>query len=292
MNKLSKSKRAQVIHLLVEGNSLRATARLAQVDYNTVLSLLVKVGEACAEYQYIHLRNLSCKRIQIDEIWSFIGCKQKNIDKVKVPRKDIGDVWTFTSLCPDTKIVPCWLVGHRDSHTTTDFIRDLYSRMAGKIQLTSDGYKPYENAVVGTFGANVDFAMLVKLYDGKQHYIGAEKNIISGNPKIEYISTSLVERQNLTMRMSIRRFTRKTNAFSKKIDNHAAAVAMHFMYYNFCRIHKSLRVTPAMECGISKHIWGIEEVVDLAYKNEEAKPRGAYKSKMLTISPPQEACSS
>lgn len=282
MNKLSISKRAQIIHLLVEGNSLRATARLADVDYNTVLALLVVVGEACAEYQHINLRNLPCKKIQVDEIWSFCYSKQKNVDRLVRPNKDAGDVWTWTAICPDTKLVPTWLVADRDSQAASDFIRDLYSRMASKIHLTSDGYKAYENAVNGSFGANVHFAQVVKMYDGKQHYIGSEKRIITGRPVEKDISTSLVERQNLTMRMSIRRFTRKTNAFSKKIDNHAAAVAMHFMYYNFARVHKSLRVTPAMEAGISKHIWDIEEIVDLAYKNEVAKPRGAYKSKLLT----------
>lgn len=281
MNKLSLSKRAQVIHMLVEGNSLRATSRLTNVAYNTVLSLLVKVGEACAEYQYIHLRNLACKRIQVDEIWSFCYAKQKNIDKLVQPNKDAGDVWTWTALCPDTKLVPTWLVADRDSMAAADFIRDLSSRMTGRIQLTSDGYKAYENAVNGSFGANVDFAQVVKQYDGRQRYIGSEKKIIAGNPKLENISTSLVERQNLTMRMNIRRFTRKTNAFSKKIENHAAAVALHFMYYNFARIHKSLRVTPAMEAGISKYVWNIEEIVDLAYKNEVAKPRGTYKSKLV-----------
>lgn len=246
MNKLSIFKRAQVIHLLVEGNSLRATARLA-----------------------------------VDEIWSFCYSKQKNVDKLVRPNKDAGDVWTWTAICPDTKLVPTWLVADRDSQAASDFIRDLSSRMANKIQLTSDGYKAYENAVNGSFGANVDFAQVVKHYDGRQRYIGSERRVVAGNPKAEHISTSLVERQNLTMRMSIRRFTRKTNAFSKKIENHAAAVALHFMYYNFARIHKSLRVTPAMECGVSKHVWSIEEIVDLAYKNEAAKPRGAYKSKLI-----------
>jgi IS1 family transposase len=281
MNKLSTSKRSQIVHLLVEGNSLRATARLAHIDYNTVLSLLVKVGDACAEYQYMALRNLPCKRMQVDEIWSFVGCKQKNTQKVKNPRKDIGDIWTFTSLCPDTKIVPTWLVGHRDSDNAAMFIKDLASRMAGRIQLTSDGFKSYENAVNGVFGANVDFAMLIKLYDGRQHYIGSEKHVITGNPKLENVSTSLVERQNLTMRMGIRRFTRKTNAFSKKVENHASAVALHFMYYNFCRIHKSLKVTPAMEAGVSRHVWELEEVIGLAYKDEVATPRGAYRSKWI-----------
>lgn len=282
MNKLSIGKRAQIIHLLVEGNSLRGTARLAQVEYNTVLALLTKVGDACAEYQYFNLRNLPCKRIQVDEIWSFCYAKEKNVKTAIAAPEDAGDVWTFTSLCPDTKLVPTWLVGSRDSETTGTFIKDLSSRMANRIQLTSDGYKPYENAVTGTFGSNVDFAMLVKLYDGRQHYIGNEKHIIAGNPKVEDISTSLVERQNLTMRMGIRRFTRKTNAFSKKVENHCAAVALHFMYYNFARIHKTLKVTPAMEAGIATYVWDIDEIVDLAYKNEVPKPRGAYANTKLT----------
>lgn len=282
MNKLSVKRRAQIIGMLVEGNSLRATARMAGISYNTALRILVKVGEAVLEYQYMTLRNLRCNKIQVDEIWSFCYSKQKNVDKLLYPNKDAGDIWTWVSMCPDTKLVPTWLVADRNSEAASDFIRDLASRMAGRIQLTSDGYKSYENAVTSAFGANVDFAMLIKLYDGRQRYIGSEKNIIAGNPKIDNISTSLIERQNLTMRMSIRRFTRKTNAFSKKIQNHAYAVALHFMFYNFCRIHKSLRVTPAMEAGITNHVWSLEEVIDLAYKNEAAKPRGAYKNTKLT----------
>lgn len=282
MNKLSKEKRAQVIHLLVEGNSLRGTARLANVDYNTVLSFLVKIGEACAQYQYLNLRNLPCRRIQVDEIWSFCYTKEKNLSKAKAAPAGAGDLWTFTSLCPDTKIVPSWLVGERDSQTAAHFIRDLSSRFSGKIQLTSDGFKSYESAVVGTFGADIDYAMVVKQYDGRQHYIGSEKRTIAGNPKEEYISTSLVERQNLTMRMSMRRFIRETSGFSKKVENHCATVALYFMYYNFARVHSTLKVTPAMEIGIANHIWSIEEIVDLIEEDKIIKPRGAYKNTKVT----------
>lgn len=282
MNSLSKEKRAQIIHLLIEGNSLRGTARLANIDYNTVLSFLVKVGEACSKYQHMNLRNLSCKCIQIDEIWSFCYTKEKNLSRAKAAPKGAGDLWTFTALCPDTKLVPTWLVGARNTETATDFIRDLHSRMSGRIQLTSDGFKVYENAVVGTFGADVDYAMLVKQYDGRGHYTGSQKRLITGNPKEEYVSTSLVERQNLTMRMSMRRFIRETSGFSKKVENHCAMVSIYFMYYNYARIHSSLKVTPAIEAGIENRIWSLEEIVDLAYENEVYKPRGAYSNTKLT----------
>lgn len=280
MNKLSVEKRTHIIHLLVEGNSLRATARIAGIDFNTVLALLTKVGEACSEYQHMNLVKLPCKRIQIDEIWSFCYSKQKNIQRLKRPNKEAGDLWTYTSLCPDTKIAPSWLVGSRNAYTTGIFIRDLEYRMANRIQLTSDGYQPYEDAVNGVFGANVDYAMLVKHYDSRQRYVSSEKRVLFGNPKLENISTSLVERQNLNMRMSMRRFTRETNGFSKKVENHIAAVSLHFMYYNFARIHKTLRITPAMEAGIANHIWSIEEIVELV-KEEKVKPRGAYKMKAI-----------
>lgn len=276
MNTLSLSKRAQVIHLLVEGNSLRAASRLADVSYNTVLKLLCEVGKATSEYQDKVLRNLTCQKIQVDEIWSFCYAKQKNVGKLLQPNPDAGNVWTWVAMCPDSKLVPSWLVGDRDIQAARMFMQDLASRMDNRIQLVSDGYKGYIEAVDNAFGTDIDYAMLVKSYGANQRYVGSEKEVIVGKPLMQDTSTSLIERQNLTMRMCIRRFTRKTNGFSKKVENHIAAVSLHFMFYNFGRIHKTLKVTPAMEAGITDHIWTIEEIVDLAYKNEVPKLRGAY----------------
>lgn len=287
MNRLPLSKRAQVIHMLVEGSSLRSVSRIADVHIDTITEVLRKVGAAAEYYQYATLRKLPCKTVQVDEIWSFCYAKNHNVAKAKAAPEGAGDCWTWTSLCADTKLVPCWYVGDRDNVTARAFIKDLASRMAGRIQLTSDGFKAYENAVESAFGANVDFAMLVKSYEKKgrgryQQFTGSAKRAVSGNPDPDKISTCFVERQNLTMRMGIRRFTRKSNGFSKKVENHAYAVALHFMFYNFARIHKTLGVTPAMEAGVSDHVWSIEEIVDLAYKKEASKPRGAYGRKKLT----------
>lgn len=270
MNKLPLHKRAQILSMLVEGNSLRSTSRMADCSINTVTKLLVDVGRACAEYQYNTLRNLPCKRVQVDEIWAFCYAKQKNVNNAKNSVDGAGDVWTWTAICADTKLVLSWLVGGRDAEYASLFISDVAERMASRIQLTSDGHKPYLEAVEDAFGTNIDYAMLVKIYgqsedNKKQSYcVGAEKRVVAGNPETSEISTSYVERQNLTMRMSMRRFTRLTNGFSKKIENHAFAVALHFMYYNFGRIHKTLRVTPAMEAGISDHVWSLEEIAKLA----------------------------
>jgi IS1 family transposase len=273
MNKLPIEKRAQIIGLLVEGNSLRAASRLADVSINTVTKLLVDVGGACTSYQDKTLRNLGCKRVQVDEIWSFCYAKQKNVGRAKAPVDGAGDVWTWTGMCADSKLIASWLVGKRDAEAAQVFIADLAGRMASRIQLTSDGHGPYLQAVEDSFGADVDYAMLVKVYGaapnsnnpyGVDKYVGAYHQRITGNPDDKHISTSFVERQNLTMRMSIRRFTRRTNGFSKKVENHSYAVALHFMYYNFGRIHKSLRVTPAMEAGIANHVWSLEEISGLA----------------------------
>lgn len=273
MNKLPLSKRAQIIGMLVEGNSLRATSRMADVAFNTVLKLVADIGHACSKYQDEALKNLPCKRIQVDEIWSFCYAKQKNVETAKAPVEGAGSVWTWTAICADTKLVPSWLVGSRDSECANEFITDLSTRLSHRIQLTSDGYNAYVDAIEGTFGGNIDYAMLIKLYgnspvEDKRKYSpngcnGFFKHTISGNPNEFEINTSIAERQNLTMRMSMRRFTRLTNAFSKKIENHAHAVSLHFMYYNFGRIHKSLRVTPAMEAGISNHVWSLEEIAML-----------------------------
>lgn len=267
MNRLSPSKQVQILNLLVEGNSLRSTSRLVDCSINTVTKLLVDVGKASAEYQNKVLRNLPCKRIEVDEIWSFCYAKQKNVRHIKKKRPNVGDIWTYTSICADTKLVPCWLVGPRNREMTTMFIDDLATRFKNRIQLSSDGYKPYVDAVDLAFGNEVDYAMIVKIFEDNNKYraenLAIDTMIVSGEPDKKYISTSYVERQNLTMRSCIRRFTRETNAFSKKVENHAFAVALHFMYYNFCRVHSSLRVTPAMEAGIAHHIWNLEELIEL-----------------------------
>ena len=276
MNKLSIEKRTQVIKALVEGNSIRATCRITDTAKGTVIRLLCDVGKACAEYQDKHLRNLPCKHIQCDEIWSFCYAKQKNVPEDKQGRLGYGDVWTWTAIDADTKLVPCWLIGLRNAIYAYRFMADLKSRLANRVQLTTDGHKVYLWAVEDAFGGEVDYAMLVKLYgqepESTKRYspaecIGANPTIIQGNPDPVKISTSFVERQNLTMRMSMRRFTRLTNAFSKKIENLEYAVALHFMYYNFARPHKTLAnpypKTPAMAAGIDNHIWTVEEIVRL-----------------------------
>jgi len=273
INKLPLAKRAQIIGLLVEGNSLRAASRLADVSINTVTKLLVDVGMACTKYQDEHLPNLTCKRIQVDEIWSFTYAKQKNVVTAKRQDMAYGDTWTWTAIDADTKLAVSWLVGGRDSDFAMAFMDDLAGRLANRVQLTSDGHKAYLDAVDGAFGGDIDYSMLVKIYgkpwETEKRYspmvcTGARKRPMIGNPDPKHISTSYVERQNLNMRMSMRRFTRLTNAFSKKIENHAHAIALHFMYYNFGRIHKTLRTTPAMAAGVSKHVWSLEEIAALA----------------------------
>ena len=288
MNRMPIAKRAQILGFLVEGMSLRAASRLADCSINTVTKLLVDVGAACAEYQDGALRNLTCKRIQCDEIWSFVGSKQKNVPADRAGEFGVGDVWTWTAIDADTKLVASWMVGERNAEAAGAFIDDLAGRLANRVQLTSDGLRLYVRAVEEAFGGDVDYAMLVKQYgEGPQsperkyspvEFVSAEKKRITGNPDKAHVSTSYVERQNLTMRMSMRRFTRLTNGFSKKVENHAHAVALHFMYYNFGRIHKTLRVTPAMQAGVSDHVWSLEEIAALV-PEPEAKPRGPYKKK-------------
>lgn len=272
MNRLPKEKRVQIVSALVEGNSLRSTSRMCDVSINTVTKLLVDLGAACQDYQDENLRGLTTKRVQVDEIWSFVGAKAKNVPEERQGEFGIGDVWTWTAIDADTKLVPCWHVGRRNAEDAAEFISDLASRLTNRVQLTSDGHKPYLQAVEDAFGSEIDYAVLVKLYGSDpmaaRRYsppicTGTEKDVINGHPDPSHISTSYVERQNLTMRMSMRRFTRLTNAFSKKVENHMAAISLHFMHYNFCRIHKTLRCTPAMEAGISDHVWSIEELVGL-----------------------------
>jgi IS1 family transposase len=242
------------------------------VAKNTVVKLLVDLGAACSAYQDKTLRDLPCRRIECDEIWSFVGAKDKNVP-IDKQGFGIGSVWTWTAIDAETKLVPSWLIGDRDGGTARNFIDDLASRLANRVQITTDGHKVYVEAIERAFGAEVDYAMLVKHYGaenrvGEARYspavcTGIKKAPIIGYPEEKFVSTSYVERQNLTMRMSMRRFTRLTNAFSKKVENHAHAVALHFMHYNFARIHQTLRVTPAMAAGVTDHIWELEEIVSL-----------------------------
>ena len=276
LNKLSTEKRAEIVKCLIEGCSIRSTCRMTGASKNTVTKLLVDLGNACSIYQDQALVNLPCQRIQVDEIWSFVGAKAKNTPQELKDSGQMGDVWTWTAICADTKLAACWLLGNRDAETATHFMFDLAGRLANRIQLTTDGYRSHVKAVEGAFGDDIDFALLVKIYgtssEGQKRYspaqcMGAKKAIISGNPEYEHISTSFCERQNLTMRMSMRRFTRLTNAFSKKLENHEHAVALHFMHYNFCRVHQTLKTTPAMKAGVADHVWSVEEIVKLLDKN-------------------------
>jgi len=275
MNRLNLQDRVQILSLLVEGNSLRSITRITGKSINTVTKLLVDVGTACDIYQNEHLRNLPCKRVQVDEIWSFCGMKEKNVPPNRRGVFGKGDIWTWVAIDAETKLVPSWLIGRRGYEYAKVFVADVAGRMASRIQLTSDGHKAYLQAVEEAFGSEVDYAMLVKLYGraegegNERRYspaqcLGTITGAVSADPEEAHISTSYVERQNLTMRMSMRRFTRLTNGFSKKVENHACAVGLHYMYYNFGRIHKSLRVTPAMQAGISDHVWSLEEIAKLA----------------------------
>jgi len=279
MNKLPLEKRVKIIQLLVEGNSLRSTSRIVDVSINTVTKLLVEVGKACQDFHNETVIHVKSRRIECDEIWSFVYAKNKNVTS---EMKDAGDVWTFVGIDSDTKLVMSWLLGHRDIDSACVFMQDVRDRIQGKVQITTDGLKAYIEAVDRAFetDADVDYGMLVKMYKSKStdepsptpkkgysKYVGAKRETIFGTPNPNLISTSYVERQNLTMRMHMRRFTRKTNAFSKKIENHGYAIALHFVYYNFAKIHTSLRVTPAMQAGLTKRVMKIEDIVRLAEIN-------------------------
>ncbi len=273
MNTLSMEKKVAVIAALIEGCSVRSTERLTGVARHTVLRLLVEVGSACAEYQDRVIRNISAKRVQVDKIWSFVGCKEKNLPREDANLERRGDVWTYTAIEAQSKLVVSWLAGRRDAACATQFLQDVESRLADRIQLTTDGHKMYLVAVADSFGeSGIDYAQLVKIYgipnDGEKRYSPAQclstRAIeVFGSPDQKHISTSYVERQNLNMRMNMRRFTRLTNAFSKKFENHVASIALFHMHYNFVRIHQTLRVTPAMEAGISQHVWSVQEIVNL-----------------------------
>ena len=288
-NVLSTPKRVAIVSALVEGVGIRATARMVGVSKDTVMKLWRELGEACSRYQDEALRDLPCKRLQVDEIWSFVYAKEKNVPAEKKGTFGFGDVWTFTAIDAETKLVPSFLVGMRDAGCATEFLNDLAGRLANRVQLTADGHKMYLSAVEDAFGGDIDFAQLVKIYgatpEGPEvryspaQCLGAEKHAVTGCPDPKHISTSYVERHNLTMRMSIRRFTRLTNAFSKKLENHAAALGLFFMHYNFCRIHQTLRVTPAMAAGVSSRVWEVADLVALLQVEETPKKRGPYKKR-------------
>ena len=271
MNKLSTQKRVQIVSLLVEGMAINAIARATGISKNTILKLLADLGNACAIYQYNTFRDLKCKRLELDEIWSFCFAKQKNVPFDKQGVFGYGDVYTWVAIDAETKLVPSWFVGRRDAESAMEFVKDLASRLANRVQITTDGHKPYLVAIEEAFGSEVDYAMLIKLYGGAQeevryspaNFVASKKERISGNPDRELVSTSYVERQNLTMRMSMRRFTRLTNGHSKKIENHIHAISLHYMVYNFVRYHQTLRCSPAMAAGVSKKLWSIEDIVAL-----------------------------
>lgn len=287
MNKLPLAKRVQILSMLVEGSSMRSISRVADVSINTVSTLLVDAGRACAAHHEETVRGVRSKRIQCDEIWSFCYAKEKNVVTAKAAPEEAGDVWTWTALDAETKLIVSYLVGGRDAEYAREFMEDVAARLASRVQLTTDGHKPYLDAVEGAFGCDVDYAMLIKLYGNTPgpagryspaECTGAIKTRIKGKSAKAHVSTSYVERQNLTMRMSMRRFTRLTNAFSKKAENHTHALALYFTFYNFVRVHKTLRCSPAMAAGISKTLWSMEDVVVLIDALAEApKPRGPYK---------------
>lgn len=274
MNQLSNSDRTRIVSCLVEGNSIRATCRMTGAAKGTVLRLLADMGKVCTEYHDEHVRNVPSRRVQCDEIWNFCYAKAKNVT-LEQKADGAGDVWTWTAIDADSKLVISYLCGGRDASWASSFMEDLASRVSTRVQITTDGHRAYAQAVEGAFGMDVDYAMLIKLYGAPANFdtryspsecIGTQAAVMAGNPDPIHVSTSYVERQNLTMRMQMRRFTRLTNAFSKKFENLEAAVALHFMYYNFCRTHQTLRVTPAMEAGIAHHVWTISELVGLVEK--------------------------
>ncbi len=279
MNKLPSAKRAEILGMMAEGVSLRAIARLTGASKNTIVKLLEDAGEAFSDYQDRALRGLTCKRVQVDEIWSFVHCKAKNVKTAKAAPKGAGDIWTWTAIDADTKLVPSWLVGARTAAAAESFMTDLAGRLADRIQLTSDGLGTYVSAVEAAFGGAVDYGMLQKIYVNEPSAgrysppacIGAKANPVTGNPDPDHISTSFAERQNLSMRMGMRRFTRLTNGFSKKAENHAHAVAIYFMHYNFVRIHQTLRCTPAMAAGVTTKLWELAEMVKVLEDWEAAR---------------------
>ena len=290
MNKLPIEKRRQILAMLCEGSSMRSISRIADVSINTVSKLLVDAGFAAMAIHDEMVRNVTAKRVQCDEIWSFCYAKQKNVPTSQKDFDEAGDVWTWTALDSDSKLIVSYIVGGRDAECAMALMDDLRFRLANRVQLTTDGHRPYLEAEEGAFGADVDFAQLVKIYgqapegDERRYSppdcLGAHKRRVEGNPDMAHVSTSHVERQNLSMRMHMRRFTRLTNAFSKKLENHLHAIALYFVFYNFCRIHKSLRVSPAMAAGVTDTLWTLDDVI--AKIDELAPPpakRGPYRKR-------------
>jgi IS1 family transposase len=283
MRKLDSKTRAAVINCLIEGCSIRATVRMTGVAKKTVMRLLLEVGMFCADYQDKVFRNLKCKRLQLDEMWSWIYCKEKNrTEEIAKKNPAAGDVWLWTAVDADTKLVPAWMLGNRDGRTARRFVADLASRLSHRVQITTDSHRPYLQAVEDAFGGDVDYAMLHKVYGFPMEHetryspatcIGCEQKRISGDPAIEHISTSFVERQNWTVRTNMRRYTRLSNGFSRKIENHAAAVALNYFAYNFIKIHRTLRVTPAMAAGVTNRLWEVKDLVALweAYESDQEK---------------------
>ncbi len=287
MNKLPIEKKVQIINLLVEGNSLWAGSRIADVSRNTVTKLLIDIGRACQQFHNDTVFHLQSERIQCDEIWSFVGCKEKAKDKGTIGD---GDVWTWTALDADSKLIVSWLVSDRDVEAATMFMQDVRDRLHNKVQLTTDGHRPYLQGIKEAFNYDVDYAMLIKMYGSSEgesqterkyrpaECTGYKKTKVMGDPHLKFVSTSYVERQNLTMRMHMRRFTRLTNAFIKKVENHCYAIALHFVYYNFAKIHESLSVTPAMQAGLTNRVMSIEDIVNLI-PIEAPKKAGIYKKR-------------
>ena len=273
MNRLDITKQTQVVSALLEGCSIRSTVRMTGASKNTIAKLLIELGNACSKYMNEHLVNLPCQRLQVDELWSFVFAKQKNVKPKHFENGGYaGDVWTWIAIDADTKLIPSFMIGQRDPETARAFMEDLAGRLSNRLQLTSDGLKAYLSAVKSAFVSDIDYAMLIKIYgnnsEGQKRYspaecLGIEKKTIKGQPDPEKISTSYIERQNLTVRMHNRRFTRLTNAFSKKVENHLASLAIHYMHYNFVRIHQSLRVTPAMAANVTDSLWSVEDLVKL-----------------------------
>jgi IS1 family transposase len=295
MNKLPLAKRVQILSMLCEGSSMRSISRVCDVSINTVTKLLVDAGETCLALHDETVRDVKASRVQCDEIWSFCHAKAKNVATAKAAPEGAGDVWTWTAIDADSKMILSYFVGDRSGQSAIALMDDLRSRLSNRVQLTTDGHRAYLDAVEGAFGADVDYGMLVKLYGnaptGPQvryspaECIGARKTPIEGNPDLAHISTSYVERQNLTMRMSMRRFTRLTNAFSKKLDNHIHALALYFAFYNFCRVHKTLRMSPAMAAGITKTLWSLEDIAErIEARNAKPAKRGPYRKREAEIS--------
>ena len=294
MNKLDTKARVQILSMLVEGSSMRSIARVTDVSFNTIAKLLADMGSVCDAFHDENVREVKAKRVQCDEIWSFTYAKQKNVSAAKAAPEGAGDTWTWTATDADSKLIVSWLAGSRDAEYACAFMNDVASRLSNRVQLTTDGHGAYLRAVEETFGIDVDYAQLVKLFgpspeSSKGRYspadcIGIKKQRVVGKPDQKHISTSYVERQNLTMRMSMRRFTRLTNGFSKKLENHCHALALYFVHYNFMRIHKALRVTPAMAAGISDRVWDWSDLIAILDAQQEPKKRGPYNKRGEEIS--------